>query len=72
MVKIAADAMEMAIGALYVEKGFPAVRQWISRTFDPLITNAAKTYDDVYVCAESRSSLFNSVPLSAVKCLLLL
>ncbi|KAI0313510.1 hypothetical protein OF83DRAFT_1141092 [Amylostereum chailletii] len=32
--------MEMALGALYFEKGFDAVRDWVTNTYDPLITAA--------------------------------
>ncbi|KAI0068446.1 ribonuclease III [Artomyces pyxidatus] len=46
VVKTAADAMEMAIGALYMEKGLQAVRQWVSRTYDPLIAAAVKTLNE--------------------------
>ncbi|TFY82340.1 hypothetical protein EWM64_g1673 [Hericium alpestre] len=45
IVKAAADTMEMAIGALYIEKGFSAVREWVSTTYEPIIDVAVKAYD---------------------------
>ncbi|KAI0053327.1 ribonuclease III [Auriscalpium vulgare] len=44
-VKVAADTMEMAIGALYMERGLDAVRQWVSRTYDPLFRVAIETHN---------------------------
>ncbi|KAA1468694.1 hypothetical protein DENSPDRAFT_834095 [Dentipellis sp. KUC8613] len=44
-VKAAADTLEMMVGALYIEKGLLAVRQWVSCTFDPLIQTAVQAYD---------------------------
>ncbi|TFY68377.1 hypothetical protein EVG20_g3585 [Dentipellis fragilis] len=44
-VKAAADTLEMVVGALYIEKGLLAVRQWVSCTFELLIETAVQAYD---------------------------
>lgn len=45
--KVAADAFETMIAALYYDCGLQAVRDWVSCTLKPIIRTARQAYDDL-------------------------
>lgn len=54
-----ADCMESAIAALYLEKGLDAVRDWVRKTYKPLVKEAIRTRNEMCVlCIFTRERCF--------------